>query len=108
MTTEHRRLTIPESIADDSTALELLTGWSNGKKMWLMTRTGTPLDRAPHVWGEILASFAQNIAKSLNDTTGADQVATLAAIKKRLDGAWEESKTMTSTHYQFDEFTREK
>ena len=89
MTPDPRRLFIPESLASDQAASELVCGWVAGKgKITVMTRTGTGLDRDPAIWGEVLAIIAGNIALSLQDTTGADPTATMRTIKAGLDRTW--------------------
>jgi hypothetical protein len=89
MSDDLRRLVIPESIAGDPRAYELLAAWVTGTgKVSVMTRSGTRLDQNPAIWGEILAAIAGNVALSVKAAPSADASATMAAIKDSLDRAW--------------------
>jgi hypothetical protein len=83
-----RRLDLPVEIAEDAGAIELVSVWYSRNKVKIMTRSGTGLDQNPGIWGEILASIAQNAALSVQNALGIPAPETLAKIKESLDRHW--------------------
>ena len=101
MSDDPRRLIIPESIADDSKAFELLSVWATRTgQISVMTGTGSGLDHNPAAWGEILAAIARNIALSVKNMTGVESSATMAAIKEALDRRWDVGAAGVGKHYR--------
>jgi hypothetical protein len=99
-TADDRRLVIPESIAHDLKAIELVSAWAHSDKVSVMTRTGTGLDENPNIWGEIIVAIAGNIAISLREATGADPAHTLRIIKESIDRAWKSELHGDVKHYR--------
>lgn len=85
---DNRRLVIPDHIAIDPAAFELLSAWTHSGRVSVMTATGTGLDKNPGIWGEVLVAIANNIALSVRDVTGAEPSETLRAIKESLEKKW--------------------
>jgi hypothetical protein len=83
-----RRLELPVEVAQDAGAIELLSAWYSRNQVKIMTRLGTGLDHNPGIWGEILASIAQNAALSIQNVLGIPAAETLAKIKESLDRQW--------------------
>lgn len=87
---DQKRLEIPTDIQDDGEAIELATIWFSRNKVKIMTRSGTGLDENVDIWGEILASLAENVALCVEDMVGRPVSETLSIIKKSVDHNWRE------------------
>lgn len=95
----NRRLTIPPQIADADGAYELLSAWvHSGNKISSMSRTGTPLDQRPEIWGQVLAALANNIALSA-ESHGFDRAEMLKKMKASLDQQWEQLGPLPGHYY---------
>jgi hypothetical protein len=97
---DNRRIVIPEPVASDPAALELLSAWAHGGKVSVMTATGTGLDKNPAIWGEILVSIANNVALSVRDATGAEPSETLQTIKAAIERTWRPQPDGFGKHYR--------
>jgi len=93
-----KRLFIPPQIADVEGAYELLSAWVYGGKIGSMSRTGTPLDRQPELWGQVLAALANNIALSA-EANGVDRPTMLAKMKASLDQQWNNLGPLPGRYY---------
>ena len=87
-TDNHRQLEVPAEIVEDAGAIELVSAWYSRSHVKIMTRFGTGLDQNPAIWGEILASIAENAALSVENCLGIPAPQTLAKIKESLDRHW--------------------
>lgn len=85
---DDKRLFIPPQIGEAKGAYELLSAWVYDGKIGSMSRTCTPLDKMPHVWGQVLVALAHNIASSAEED-GIDRAEMLRAIKRSIDAEWD-------------------
>ena len=99
MSADPRRLVVPEPIASDRAAFEIVSAWFAGGKVTAMTATGTGLERNPEVTGQILAAIAQNAALSAQALTGADYVTVLTRIMAAFDKQVRAAGPSQGTHF---------
>ncbi|MCF3933419.1 DUF5076 domain-containing protein [Acuticoccus sp. M5D2P5] len=84
---EHNRLEIPDSVAADPNAFELLSVWIANKQQYAVLQTGVWQD--PAAWGIMLADLARHVADAYHHEEGRDVSVTLARIKEGIDAEWE-------------------
>jgi hypothetical protein len=80
---DQNRLEIPQAVAVDPEAFELLRVWVANKQQQVSLRTGVWED--PAAWGIMLADLARHVAESYRQEEGRDVAATLARIKAGID-----------------------
>jgi hypothetical protein len=99
MNTDPRRLAVPEPIASDRAAFEVVSAWFAGGKVTAMTATGSGLEHNPEVMGQILAAIAQNAALSAKAVAGADYSAYLTKMLAAFDERVRTVGATQATHY---------
>jgi hypothetical protein len=99
MTTDPRRLFVPEPIASDRAAFEVVSAWFSGGKVTAMTATGSGLEHNPEAMGQILAAIAQNAALSAKAVARADYAAYLTRMLAAFDQRVRAAGATQATHY---------
>lgn len=99
MPIDPRRLLVPEPIASDPAAFEIVSAWFTGGRATAMTATGTGLEGNPEVMGQILAAIAKNAALSAQALAGADYVRYLTRMTAAFDSHVRGAGPDRGTHY---------
>ena len=91
-----RELAIPPAAARDEDCGEVLRAWIVNQGLHVSL---TPSAFGPDagVWGLLLVDIARHVARALHAETGADQDATLAAIRAMFDAEWNDATDTGAT-----------
>lgn len=84
------RLELPHEVGGDIDSIELLTVWYTPSKIHVMTRSGTRLDENPALWGEIMATIAENIVSRQRHLKSPMVEVLLGDMKSTFDSKWQQ------------------
>ena len=87
MSTHLKQLPIPNPVSQDNSAIELIRVWAGKGKQHISLASNIWED--PAAWGILLVDLAKHISSAYEQSTGADQIATLNRIKDGFDAEWQ-------------------
>ncbi|MBL8761116.1 MAG: DUF5076 domain-containing protein [Phycisphaerae bacterium] len=86
MTASRRALPVPDEVARDASAVELVRVWASGRRQHVSLMADAWAD--PAAWGIMLVDLARHVSRAIATVQHTDPDQTLGRIRAGFDAEW--------------------